>query len=123
MSSSSLKVGSCLVYLPLLFISCGSSCVEGQANFSWEYVARDMIILLVVPFGAAAWKSGCLFRGGWKYHDNLDDMPRRPPFPFFGAWEIGSFMDPILTHVKDELSSFVETFPPLLIPWRLLKTM
>ena len=85
MSSSSFKVGSCLVYLPLLLISCGSNYVEGQANFCWEYVARDMIIPLVAPFDAAARKSGCLFGGGWKYQDNPDDKPRRPPFPFFDA--------------------------------------
>ena len=112
MSSSSFKAGSCLVCLPLLLICCGSYYVEGQANFSWEYVARDMMLPLVAPFGAVARKSGCLFGDGWKYQDDPDEKPRRPPFPFFNAWEIGSSMDPILTLVKDELSRYVENLSP-----------
>lgn len=110
--SSSFKVGSCLVYLPLLLIYCGSSYVEGQANYSWEYVARDMMLPLVAPFAAVARKSGCLFGDGGKYQDDLDEKPRRPPFLFFNAWEIGSSMDPILTRVKDELSRYVENLSP-----------
>lgn len=113
MSSSSLKASSCLVYLPFLLICCGSSYVEGQANFSLEYVARDMMLPLVAPFGAVVRKSGCLFGDGGKYQDDPDEKPRRPPFPFFDAWEIGSSMDPILTRVKDELSRYLESLSPL----------